>query len=55
MAKSTDLLHRCVVEATSKNYFKTFGNHHALRKYLLKTNKMVKMEEKAYSKLFCVL
>lgn len=54
MAESIDPLHKCVVEAASKNDFKMFGNCQALRKCLLKANKIVKMEKKTYSKLFCV-
>lgn len=54
MAESTGLPHRCALEVASKNDFKTFRNHQALRKCLLKTNKIAKIEGKTSSKLFCM-
>lgn len=53
-AENTDLPHRCALEVASKNDFKTFRNRHALRKCLLKTNKIAKIEGKTSSQPFCV-
>lgn len=55
MAESTDLSRRCVLEVASKNDFKTFRNCQAPRKCLLKTHKLVEVEENTSSKLSCVL
>lgn len=56
MAESTDFEHGCVLEVASKNDFTTRRYCQALRKCLLKTHKIVKIEKKTASKLFlCAL